>query len=123
MLRMLSRSYYPEIDDEELECILIRPQEMGRYVDQGVLDAGITGIDWVIESRAKVKELEMQDVEPRRGSDGGFEADTSWIVRASVGHWGHVHQRANRYDARLTLGVIDGSWKITALDVLDEQRL
>jgi len=57
MLRILSRSYYPEIDDDELECILIRPQEMARYVDQGVLDAGITGLDWVIESRAKVKEL------------------------------------------------------------------
>ncbi len=57
MLRLPSRSYYPEIDDAELECILIRPQEMARYVDQGVLDAGITGIDWVIESRAKVKEL------------------------------------------------------------------
>jgi ATP phosphoribosyltransferase len=57
MLRIPSRSYYPEIDDEELECILIRPQEMARYVDQGVLDAGITGLDWVIENRAKVKEL------------------------------------------------------------------
>ncbi len=56
-LRIPSRSYYPEIDDEELDCILIRSQEMARYVDQGVLDAGITGIDWVIESRAKVKEL------------------------------------------------------------------
>ncbi len=56
-LRIRSRSYYPEIDDDELECILIRAQEMARYVEQGVLDAGITGIDWVIESRAKVKEL------------------------------------------------------------------
>jgi ATP phosphoribosyltransferase len=57
MLRILSRSYYPEIDDDEIECILIRSQEMARYVDQGVLDAGITGLDWVVESRAKVKEL------------------------------------------------------------------
>ena len=56
-LRIPSRSYYPEIDDPEIDCILIRAQEMGRYVDQGVLDAGITGRDWMLESRAKVKEL------------------------------------------------------------------
>jgi ATP phosphoribosyltransferase len=51
------RSYYPEIDDPELECVLIRAQEMARYVEQGVMDAGITGLDWVLENRAKVKEL------------------------------------------------------------------
>ena len=41
-----SRSYYPTIDDEEIECLLIRAQEMARYVEQGILDAGITGHDW-----------------------------------------------------------------------------
>jgi ATP phosphoribosyltransferase len=51
------RSYYPEIDDPEIECTLIRAQEMARYVEQGVLDAGITGVDWVLETGAKVKEL------------------------------------------------------------------
>ncbi|MEN8180961.1 MAG: ATP phosphoribosyltransferase [Myxococcota bacterium] len=52
-----ARSYYPEIDDPEIECILIRAQEMARYVEQGVMDAGIAGLDWVLENRAKVKEL------------------------------------------------------------------
>ena len=52
-----SRSYYPEINDTEVECILIRAQEMARYVEQGVMDAGITGLDWVLENRAKVDEL------------------------------------------------------------------
>jgi ATP phosphoribosyltransferase len=52
-----SRSYYPEIDDPEIECVLIRAQEMARYVEQGVLDVGITGIDWVLETQAKVEEL------------------------------------------------------------------
>ncbi len=52
-----SRSYYPDIDDAEVECILIRAQEMARYVEQGVMDAGITGLDWVLENRAKVDEL------------------------------------------------------------------
>jgi ATP phosphoribosyltransferase len=56
-LRVSGRSYYPDIDDAELECILIRAQEMARYVEQGVLDAGITGIDWTIENKAKVKEI------------------------------------------------------------------
>ena len=44
------RSYFPSIDDYEIECMLIRAQEMARYVEHGVLDAGLTGIDWVIES-------------------------------------------------------------------------
>jgi len=52
-----SRSYYPTVDDPEVECILIRAQEMARYVEQGVMDAGITGLDWVLENKAKVKEL------------------------------------------------------------------
>jgi len=51
------RSYYPEIDDPEIDCILIRAQEMARYVEQGVMDCGITGLDCVLEDRAKVKEL------------------------------------------------------------------
>jgi ATP phosphoribosyltransferase len=56
-LRIRERSYYPDIDDAEIDCILIRAQEMARYVQQGVLDAGITGIDWTLENRARVKEL------------------------------------------------------------------
>jgi len=56
-LRISSRSYFPDIDDPEIECILIRAQEMARYVEQGVLDAGITGVDWTLENRAKVKEV------------------------------------------------------------------
>lgn len=56
-VRVSERSYYPQIDDPEIECILIRAQEMARYVEHGAMDCGITGIDWVLESRAKVKEL------------------------------------------------------------------
>jgi ATP phosphoribosyltransferase len=56
-LRIAERSYYPKIDDPEIECVLIRAQEMARYVQQGVLDAGITGIDWTLENRASVKQL------------------------------------------------------------------
>ena len=50
-----SRSYFPSIDDPEIECMLIRAQEMARYVEDGVLDAGLTGRDWVEENEAKVE--------------------------------------------------------------------
>lgn len=56
-LRISGRSYYPDIDDPEIQCILIRPQEMARYVAQGVLDCAITGLDWVLETGADVAEL------------------------------------------------------------------
>jgi ATP phosphoribosyltransferase len=52
-----SRSYYPTIDDPEISCILIRAQEMARYVQDGVMDAGLTGYDWVLENRAQVREV------------------------------------------------------------------
>ncbi|HKR28289.1 MAG TPA: ATP phosphoribosyltransferase [Acidobacteriaceae bacterium] len=51
------RSYFPNIDDAEIECMLIRAQEMARYVDHGVLDAGLTGIDWVVESGLDVQSI------------------------------------------------------------------
>ncbi len=50
-----SRSYFPAIDDPEIECMLIRAQEMARYVEDGILDAGLTGRDWVLETEAKVE--------------------------------------------------------------------
>lgn len=52
-----SRSYFPSIDDPEIECMLIRAQEMARYVDDGILDAGLTGRDWVEESEAQVETI------------------------------------------------------------------
>lgn len=51
------RSYFPSIDDDELSAILIRAQEMARYVEQGAFDCGLTGKDWIIETNAKVIEV------------------------------------------------------------------
>lgn len=51
------RSYYPKCDDPELDLVLMRPQEMPRYVEQGIIDAGITGYDWTRENKAKVVEV------------------------------------------------------------------
>jgi len=56
-IRVNSRSYVPYVDDEELEIRLIRAQEISRYVEQGYLDAGITGHDWIIENGSKVIEI------------------------------------------------------------------
>ena len=52
-----SRSYFPTIDDEEIECMLLRAQEMARYVADGVLDVGLTGHDWIVETGADVYEV------------------------------------------------------------------
>ena len=52
-----SRSYFPAIDDPNIECMLIRAQEMARYVEDGVLDAGLTGLDWIAETRATIEPI------------------------------------------------------------------
>src|SRR5437879_12633251 len=52
-----SRSYYPTIDDPEIQCTLIRAQEMPRYVQDGSLDCGLPGYDWILETDAKANEL------------------------------------------------------------------
>ncbi len=56
-LTFQSRSYFPTIDDDEIECLLIRAQEMARYVGNGILDAGLTGYDWICETHADVHEV------------------------------------------------------------------
>ena len=53
-IKLTSRSYFPEVDDDELACSICRAQEMSRYVDKGVLDAGITGKDWIMENGSDV---------------------------------------------------------------------
>ena len=55
-----SRSYFPDIDDEEISCTLVRAQEMSRYVDDGTLDLGLTGQDWIIENESDV--VAVQDL-------------------------------------------------------------
>jgi hypothetical protein len=73
-------------------------------------------------ARAKVKQIELVELtgEP---AGNGFRASATWIVRGSVGHWGHVHQRQNRYRARLQVLPIDGAWKLTETEILEEERI
>lgn len=56
-IRISSRSYFPSIDDPEIECMLIRAQEMSRYIEEGILDCGLTGKDWIEENGSKVTEV------------------------------------------------------------------
>jgi len=73
-IQLGSRSYIPIMDDPEFECLLIRAQEMGHYVDDGVLDAGITGQDWVKEYNSDV--VEISELLYARG---GF-VPVRWVV-------------------------------------------
>jgi ATP phosphoribosyltransferase len=69
-----SRSYYPTIDDPDIECIMVRAQEMARYVDNGIFDVGLTGKDWVLEQNADVVE-----VAELRYAKGGLNP-VRWVV-------------------------------------------
>ena len=73
-LRLGERSYIPGIDDSEIECLLIRAQEMGHYVEDGVLDAGITGQDWVLEY-----ESDVEEITELLYARGGF-SPVKWVV-------------------------------------------
>jgi hypothetical protein len=75
-------------------------------------------------ARAKVKQIELVSVRAEAlNGEAGFLARCTWNVRGSVGHWGHIHQRTNQYEAELTVQPVDGHWKITDLELLQEERL
>jgi hypothetical protein len=75
-------------------------------------------------ARAKVKQVELLSVEVTDlATAAGFVARGTWNVMGSVGHWGHIHNRQNQYQADVTLEPIAGHWKITALELLQEERL
>ncbi|MFC1697343.1 ATP phosphoribosyltransferase [Nanoarchaeota archaeon] len=73
-IRIGRRSYFPMIDYDKVECMLIRAQEMARYVEEGVIDCGLTGRDWVIENDADV--VEVCDLEYAKKGKGSVK----WIV-------------------------------------------
>ncbi|MEM1447893.1 MAG: hypothetical protein AAGI22_02215 [Planctomycetota bacterium] len=73
-------------------------------------------------ARARVDDVEVFEVESIEPDDGGYLVRAAWTVAGSVNHFGHVHYRRNRYDARLSLVVEEGAWKLRGIDVLDEQR-
>jgi hypothetical protein len=74
-------------------------------------------------ARAKVKEIELTELDAEPVEAGGIAAVATWTVNGSVGHWGHVHQRRNQYRAELTVRPLDGAWKLTEIEILQEERL
>ena len=76
-------------------------------------------------AQARVNEVDVlaATAGPVADQSGSFILDASWTAQGSVGHWGHVHTRKNYYDAAITIAVVDGAWKITAMDLLEERRV
>ncbi len=76
-------------------------------------------------AQAKVKAVEVLDTSVAELADQplGFALKSRWTALGTVGHWGHVHARKNLYEAIVTLQAIDGIWKITGLELLEEQRI
>ena len=76
-------------------------------------------------AQAKVQEVAIQEaVATRRDDDGlGYDVRAKWTAMGTVGHWGHTHIRQNLYDAILELRSVDGVWKITGMEILEETRI
>ena len=76
-------------------------------------------------AQAKIKEVVVEDARAERVDGEGltYALHGRWTAMGTVGHWGHLHRRKNRYDAVVTLGAQDGVWKIVGLDLRDEQRI
>ena len=74
-------------------------------------------------ARAKVKQIELTELHAEAVDAGGFAAVATWTVNGSVGHGGHVHQRRNQYRAELTVRPLEGAWKLTDIEILQEQRM
>jgi len=76
-------------------------------------------------ARARVSEINILDVEvnPSGGSPMGLAFHATWTAQGAVGHWGHIHTRKNQYEANITVKPVDGVWKITGLELLEEKRI
>jgi hypothetical protein len=76
-------------------------------------------------ARARVKEVEILEVEVNHLKDRplGLLFHAKWTAMGTVGHWGHIHMRKNQYEANITVEPVDGAWKITDLELLEEKRI
>ena len=74
-------------------------------------------------ARVKVKDIEILETSLIDSQGGALTIESRWNVSGSVGHWGHVHQRRNGYQAMLEISEVDGAWKLTGLEILEEERL
>ena len=109
--------------DEQIYDVLARSAE-GDLLERIYLETR-RGLELANQggARAKVKQIELVELEAESTDGGGFVATATWNVAGSVGHWGHVHQRRNRYRADLDVAPVDGAWKLVGLEILQEERL
>ena len=110
-------------DEEQIYDVLARSAE-GELLARIYLETR-RGLELANQggARAKVKGVELTQLEASPGRGGGFTATATWVVRGSVGHWGHLHERTNRYRAEFDVRPIEGTWKVAALELLQEERL
>jgi hypothetical protein len=76
-------------------------------------------------AQARVKEVEVLDVKAEKNDNNSRAIDlrSQWTAMGTVGHWGHIHTRQNRYEAIITVEPVEGAWKITGLELLEENRI
>ena len=76
-------------------------------------------------AQAKIKQVEVLDVKAERNPDQslGYDLNAKWFALGTVNHWGHTHTRKNLYNALVTIGMQDGQWKITNMDIVEEDRV
>jgi hypothetical protein len=76
-------------------------------------------------AQGKVKEIDILDVSVKQMDDRPLALvfHSKWTAMGSVGHWGHIHTRKNQYEANITVAPVDGVWKITDLELLEEKRI
>jgi len=74
-------------------------------------------------AKVKVKTIEVLSTDLITADDDAISVEARWNVAGSVGHWGHIHQRTNAYHANVTMRVIEGVWKLSGLEILQEERL
>jgi len=76
-------------------------------------------------AQAKIKSVEIEAATAERLDDRplAYAIKGRWAAQGTVGHWGHIHTRRNRYDAIVTVDEVDGAWKISDLEILEEERV
>ena len=72
---------------------------------------------------ARINEVLVINVDEELNEEDDLAYRCSWIVKGEIGHWGHDHRRINRYDAIISLKPIEGLWKMTGLDIIEEVRM
>ena len=96
---------------------------VGANLEVAVLsEANLEGMSFA-GANLKGANIEMLETRLAGDDDDGFTVEARWNVAGSVGHWGHIHQRSNGYHANITVEDIDGAWKLTGLEILQEERL